>query len=329
MLFVGIGVAFLIGRIMPESPSHHKSFPDYLISILISVLIWEGNLRIDHWLNKRLPWLKRPKLRLLSQFLIAMVYSSLALLIPMRLYNDLVCIIPPDREFMLTLVSLALGLLVSVILLTFEVSTQFFQNWKSSLIEAEHYKTENVRAQLQNLKNQVNPHFLFNNLSVLTSLVYKDQDKAAEFINQLSKVYRYLLDSHEKELVLLETELEFIHSYLFLLQIRFDKNLQFDIQVNSESLKLHLPPMALQILVENVIKHNEVSDEHPLNISIRGMSDRLEVRNKLQRRSHIENTSGTGLRNIRERYRFFTQREVKVYEKPNEFIVELPLLSEK
>lgn len=329
MVIVGLGIATLIHQLVPTSLDDHNPLHDYVLSLLITFLIWEGNLIIDHRLNQKLPWLKRPALRLLVQFVVALVYSSLALLIPMKLYNIFVCVIPPDREVFLNKISLILGLIVSVIILTIEVSTQFFRNWRASLLEVERYKTESVKAQLQSLKNQVNPHFLFNNLSVLTSLVYKDQDKAADFINQLSKVYRYLLDSQDKELVKLETELEFIRSYIFLLQIRFDKNLIFETLVPTAALALYLPPLALQYMVENVIKHNEVSDEHPLKIELHLEGDKLVIKNNLQRRSHVEATSGTGLRNIRKRYTYFTEKLVEVLETPEYFIVKLPLLEQK
>lgn len=329
MLLVGLGIATLIHQLVPASADNHNPLHDYILALLITFLIWEGNLIIDHHLNQRLPWLKRPALRLFVQFVVALVYSSLALLLPMKLYSVFICVIPPDREVFLNKISLIMGLIVSVIILTIEVSTQFFRNWRASLLEVERYKTETVKAQLQSLKSQVNPHFLFNNLSVLTSLVYKDQDKAADFINQLSKVYRYLLDSQDKELVKLETELEFIRSYVFLLQIRFDKNLIFDWQVPDRALTLYLPPLALQYLVENVIKHNEVSDEHHLKIELSAEGEKLIIKNNLQRRSHIEGTSGTGLRNIRQRYLYFTEKEVEVLETHEHFIVKLPLLEKK
>lgn len=326
MVLVGVGVAFVVDLLMPPPPKTYNPLTGYFIGIIIAILIWEGNLRIDDWLNRRLPWLKRPGLRLGIQFSIALVYSSLALLVPMKVYNSLLCVIPPEREYLLNRICLLLGLVVSVILLTFEVSGQFFANWKRSLVEVERYKTENVRAQLQNLKNQVNPHFLFNNLSVLSSLVYKDQDKAAEFIHQLSKVYRYLLDNQQKELVDLRTEMEFIDAYLYLLKIRFDKNLNTEVQLNDSVMNLYLPPLALQVLIENGIKHNEVSDEHPLSIRIRALDSNLLVSNTLQPRTNPEASSGTGLRNLRARYRYFTDRPVLVKEQDGHFEVTLPLL---
>lgn len=327
MVLVGIAVGFIVNLLMPDNPLREKSLQDYILAIVISILIWEGNLRIDHFLNERISWIKTPGRRLLIQFAIVLVYSSLALLIPMKVYNSMFCVIPPEREFILNIICLAVGLIVSVILLSFEIGSQFLVNWKNSLVEVERYKTENVKAQLQNLKDQINPHFLFNNLSVLNSLVYKDQEKASEFILQLSKVYRYLLDNQDKELVSLETELEFIRSYIFLLQIRFDKNLRFDLKMDPSTTEKYLPPMALQCLVENAIKHNEVSEDHPLYISLEVYPGYLVVKNNLQLRSHVEHPTGTGMRNLKARYRYFTEQPVEVVQNTKEFIVKLPILS--
>jgi two-component system, LytTR family, sensor kinase len=234
------------------------------------------------------------------------------------------------RDFLkITSIILAALVLMSVLLLTLEVSTQFFRHWKNSLVEIEKYRAESLQAQLQNLKNQINPHFLFNNMSVLSSLVYKDQDKAVDFINQLSKVYRYLLDNQNSELVTVDEELVFLRSYIFLLQIRFDRNLVIHVDVNKEDLTRLIPPMALQILIENAIKHNETSSEHPLMISVDSADGKIIVANNLRLRHQHEPGSQTGLKNIRARYRFFTTDPVEVISNSTFFIVKIPLLSSK
>ena len=327
MFITGILIALLIGKLMPHDPNNnHNEIFDHFIAVLITFIVWEGNLRIDEKLNQRLPWITRPGYRLFIQFVIALVFSALGVYIPMKLFNTLVCIIPPEREAILNFMSLGVGLVVSVIILTFEIGSQFFRNWKESLVQIEHYKTENMRAQLQNLKNQLNPHFLFNNMSVLSSLVYKDQDKAVDFINQLSKVYRYLLDNRNNELVELQTELNFIDSYMYLLQIRFDKNIGFKLDIPKEKSKMLLPPMSLQMLIENAIKHNEVSDEQHLLIEIGVEEDKLKVSNNIQKRTNIEPSSKTGIQNIKDRYKYFTDKAVEIQENTKSFTVKIPLL---
>jgi LytS/YehU family sensor histidine kinase len=158
-------------------------------------------------------------------------------------------------------------------------------------------------------------------------LVYKDQDKAVDFINQLSKVYRYLLDNRNSELVTLENELTFIKSYIYLLQIRFDTNIEFKIDVESEFMHKLIPPLSLQILIENAIKHNEISNEMPLTISINVFENQLMIVNNLQLRTNHEPSSKTGLQNIKDRYKHFTDRELEIIENEKSFIVKIPLLS--
>lgn len=326
MFFLGIIIAFVISKVMPHPNEDHHEFFDYLMSIIITFIVWEGNLRIDNWLNSKITWLQSPVKRLGIQFVISVVFSSIGTYIPMKAFNTFVCVIPAELEGIMMNICLGAGVGVTIILLTVEISAQFFKNWKASLIEIEHYKTESVQAQLQNLKNQLNPHFLFNNLSVLSSLVYIDQDKAVDFINQLSKVYRYLLDNRDTELVSLETELNFIKAYTYLIKIRFDKNIIFNITIPQEKTVLLLPPLSLQMLIENAIKHNEISEDLPLTIDMDIKDNMLQVFNNIQLRITNEISSKTGIQNIKDRYKFFTNEEVEVFQTEKLFCVKLPLL---
>ena len=201
----------------------------------------------------------------------------------------------------------------------------FFANWRQAAVDAERLKKESVEAQYNNLKNQVNPHFLFNSLNALTNLVYQDQDKAVKFIKQLSDVYRYVLNSRDKEVVSLDEELKFLEAYAFLQQIRFGGKLKIDIDL--KDVKSVVAPMALQMLVENAIKHNEISEEHPLHIKIYRQEKTLIVENTLQRKSVLaDESSGLGLENIKKRYEFLSTSEVEVSEGEGKFIVSVPII---
>ncbi len=329
MIVVGIIISKLLDTIMVGVQQVHNQFFDFFISIAITILVWEGNLRIDTWLNQKFPWEKSPGKRILVHLPSGIIFSAFVIYLSMLAFNKYVCPMPPATKDAFMLTAIILGVLVSIIILTIEIGAQFFGNWKRSLIEIEKYKAENLQAQLQNLKNQLNPHFLFNNLSVLSSLVYIDQDKAVDFINQLSKVYRYLLDNRDNELVALETELTFIQSYTYLIKIRFDKNIIFNIDVPKEKTHLMLPPLSLQMLIENVIKHNEISNESPLNVHIKTSGDMLEITNNLQLRTTTEPSSKTGLQNIKDRYKFFTEKNVEVISTDKLFTVKIPLLISK
>lgn len=322
-----LGIGLMISSLFKPLFFRDDSFFDaiFIVIAVASVVIFEGNLRIDNWLNQKYSWATMPKKRTISQFLTSLIYTVFLLYILMftihilksgkyELFN------PKMRQVLIP------AIFITIAVIAMDISYQFFKAWKQSLIEVEKYKTESANAQLQNLKNQLNPHFLFNNLSVLTSLVYKDQDKAVDFINQLSKVYRYLLDNKDKELVSLEDELTFIRSYTYLLQIRFDTNIKFDIQVENNVLQKLVPPMAIQILVENAIKHNELSEALPLTVSIKNRGDVLEVTNNLQLRTNTEPSSKTGLKNIKDRYHYFTSEPVEIIERTSAFVVKIPLL---
>lgn len=329
MFVLGILVSLGLNFFTPGRTIFDTKIMDVIGSLLITIVVWEGNLRIDAWMNKRYPWIAKPGKRLMMHFLFSVSYSAVVIFLSSLVFNIVSNEIPygGPNFFKIILYILASLVLMSMILLMLEVSVQFFNHWKRSLVEIEKYKAESYQAQLQNLKNQINPHFLFNNLSVLSSLVYQDREKSVEFIQQLSKVYRYLLDNQGNELVSLEEEMTFIQSYIYLLEIRFNPNLHISIHIPDEDLQKLIPPMALQILIENAIKHNEVSTENPLQISIVSRDGRLHITNNLQPRMQHESSSGTGLTNIMQRYRFFTQEEVRVEHTSNEFKVDIPLLT--
>jgi sensor histidine kinase YesM len=328
MFLLGIIVTLALNLFIPGKIWSMLHVYDFIVSIAITVVVWEGNLRIDHWLNGKFPWITMPRKRILVHLLLSVGYSALIIFIGSFISNFFTNSIPiGGRDFLkVTMIILAALVVMSMLLLTIEISTQFFRHWKNSLVEIEKYRAESLQAQLQNLKSQINPHFLFNNLSVLSSLVYKDPDKSVEFINQLSKVYRYLLDNQASELVTVEEELHFLRSYIFLLQIRFDRNLVISTDVQREDLHRSIPPMALQILLENAIKHNEISSDHPLTISIVTGDEKITVTNSLRPRTLHEPGSQTGLRNIRERYRFFTAAPVEILQDTGTFVVKIPLL---
>ncbi len=291
--------------------------------------MWEGNIRIDHLMNFKLPWEKSIWKRITVHFFATLVYSVLVIYVFLLVYDKYICALPADRLNSIINASLLIGVMFSGFLMSVEISVQFFKKWKMSLLEAEKYKQESIQAQLENLKNQINPHFLFNNLSVLSSLVYKDQDKAVEFINQFSKVYRYLLENRSKELVDLNEEMTFANSYCYLLKIRFDEALQIHFRVDEQARFKLIPPMALQILIENAIKHNEVSEDNPLQVEVESIENQLVIRNNLQLRKQLESSSKTGINNILNRYKHFTNDKVKIEATATHFIVKLPLLETK
>jgi LytS/YehU family sensor histidine kinase len=202
---------------------------------------------------------------------------------------------------------------------------------QAALKQAEVEKEQLQKLQLQNeleiLKNQVNPHFLFNSLNVLSSLISESPEKAEVFVNQLSKVYRYLLQSNQQTWTTLENELEFIRAYGYLLTTRYGNGVQLSIAVDREHYHRELPPLTLQLLVENAVKHNLVHKSTPLHVEICSAGDTLTVKNNLQKKRRQQVVShGIGLKNISEKYRLLRNLEIRVNESEDHFSVSIPLL---
>lgn len=194
------------------------------------------------------------------------------------------------------------------------------------LIENEQLQAENLRNQYEVLKNQLNPHMLFNSLNTLRSLVRENQDKAQDYIQELSRVLRYTLQSNESQCVSLREEIEFVSAYIFLLKMRFENNLQFDIQISNAYEEYLLPPMAVQVLIENAVKHNEISNRKPLTIHITtDDNDNLSISNDIQPKWTATSGTGIGLANLAKRYRLLFKRDIQITE-DREFTVCIPLI---
>jgi len=223
-----------------------------------------------------------------------------------------------DVALVATIISLGITALMAAI--------GFFKAMRQAITEREQIRSEMISYKYESLRNQVNPHFLFNSLNVLTSLVEDEPKLAVKFIGQLSEVYRYVLDSRNQELVLLKKELSFIESFIFLLKIRFEDALEVEIDIPIENHSKAIVPMTLQLLVENAVKHNELSQSKPLKISIRTEGDQLVVSNRISPKRIPAEGSKVGLQNIMQRYQHFSDRQVEVVS-TDEFSVKVPLLS--
>jgi len=197
---------------------------------------------------------------------------------------------------------------------------------RMSEIEKTQLREEKAKAELAALKDQISPHFFFNTLSSLSTIVRNEKKETAlEFIRELSNTHRYMLDSHRHDLVPLEQELNFVSSYLFLLRQRFGDKLKSNIAVG-EAQETKIPPMSLQMLVENAVKHNLMTQDSPLNICFYIENDRIVVENNLQEMKG-SNGLGLGLENLSNRYRLLTQQDIIIEKNEKTFKVKLPLLT--
>lgn len=327
-MMTGILAYFVIEVIFNVRFRYYELFSkpgNYFYSCLLSILILELIIAQNKVLGKKYPWAKDPVRHFISQsslnfvtgLIIISGFRPLALLLiqPGRLY------ILSNEVWILVVVSLFIlgfNLLEFLIYLT--------RSYRASLAESEKFKKEMAEAQFEMLRMQVNPHFLFNSLNTLLSVIQEDTPKAVDFVRRLSDVYRYTLDNRQTEVTELKEELKFMESYLFLLMIRFEDVMTCRIDIQERYEQSKIPPLTLQMLIENVVKHNIASKKRPLNIEIFTKDEILIVRNNLQLRDANASGSGLGLKNIQSRFAYLTDKPVLIEKDDNYFTVKIPLI---
>jgi len=228
-----------------------------------------------------------------------------------------------------SIVSYIASLILCALVITLYEAISFYIQLQRTVAEKAQLAKQNVESQLEGLRNQVNPHFLFNSLNTLAYLIPEDADKAVRFLQQLSNVYRYVLESREAKIIPIRRELEFLEAYVFLLKERFGDNLQVNIKDLADSSNYAIIPLSLQMLFENAIKHNVISAEKTLTIEVFMQNGHLIIRNNLQKKNQVMDSTGVGLQNIRDRYRMLTDKAVEVIASQQYFTVALPIIEMK
>ena len=323
VVIIGDGITFLFN---PNLESFLRYFwSNTLYSLIIGTFLWKGNQFVGYFLSKKLNVIKSPAKSLLWNLSTIFLYSTLAIIFVNYMWFIVIHGKPSDFLFKGGYLIMIIEMVVTIIIASILYSQSFFLAWRESAVNEERLKKESIKLQYNALKNQVNPHFLFNSLNSLTSLVYSDADQAVKFIKQLSEIYRYVLEHKDNELVLLEEEIQFCKRYIFLQQIRHGDNLKVNFKIEKNS-GVRLVPVSLQILLENAIKHNEVSMDHPLTIDIFTSGDFIVVKNKKQSRSTIIESGGTGLNTLENRYAFLTDQKLIIEDKGMDFIVKVPFI---
>lgn len=298
---------------------------DYFITISFTfcmwIFLWKGNSILATFVSRRFPWMTHPTMRFVVGIVSTILYTVMSMLVAMYAF-EYIFNFSFGKGFVYTIYG-SVG--VTILISLFLHGREFFFFWRQATLEKEKYMRESITAKYESLKNQVNPHFLFNSLNALSNLVYEDQDKAVKFIKQLSDVYRYVLETRDQEVVDLHDELKFLESYLFLQKIRFGEKLSVNIEL--AEVRSHVAPLALQMLIENAIKHNIVSEEDPLFIKLSSDGQYIIVENTLQKKKTLgEPSAGVGLENICKRYEMLSNDQVIIDNNGQQFIVKLPLL---
>jgi two-component system, LytTR family, sensor kinase len=298
-----------------------------IFSIAIGYPAWKGMVWITLVLERHIPWLKSPIKRMAYQLISLSLFFGLIIFIGFYLWTRLAQGISFRLIMDEALPSLKVAFIFMFLSLLAGNAVLFFKNWKAAAIQQEELKRAHLALQYQSLRDQVKPHFLFNSLSSLATLINTDPEKATLFVLKLSDVYRYVLEQRENELVPLKDDLQFMEDYIFLQKIRFGDNLQVANRMDLDLNRMVIP-LSLQMLVENAIKHNEISAENPLHIEISSTGKgHVIVKNNLQRKQLSEPSPGTGLKNLEKQIGYFSDDTLLVQEESAAFIVRMPSMT--
>lgn len=299
----------------------------YLFLALFSVvlLVWELN-RFTEIIVNNFEAKKHIRLHPLIILFVASLFSVIVACLLTMIILDLALDQPVQFNYDHVKLLLAFGFRVNLFLHCVNAIVFFMNRMKKAQLEAEQLKKISIEAQFEALRNQINPHFMFNCFNVLSTLVYRDADTSAKFIAQISSVYRYLLHSQERKVVPLREELAFIESYLYLLQMRYGDNLIIEKDISIDPGEYYVAPASLQMLIENAIKHNVISKAKPLKIRLYSRNGFFVVSNNLQEKVVKEESTHRGLQNIQQRYQLMSDDKVQVEQSESEFIVSIPLL---
>ena len=305
----------------------------FWVSSLYSFGIGFGNGTINSLLDKKWDWLEQTNLRVYAGIIATILYT-----VPVVLGINYITFVVfqkmnpneffNDRMIWVHLFYIILSLGVS----TFMHARSFMANWKqASRKEVTQQKiiAGTASAKFESLKNQIDPHFLFNSLNVLSSLIEENPDNAQRFTTSLSKIYRYVLEQKDKELVSVEEELAFAKTYMNLLKMRFENSLFYELPTSNLNPEAKVVPLSLQLLLENTVKHNVVSEQRPLHIRITIEGDYLAVQNDFQKKEVLQDRQGVGLQNIINRYGIITKRKVLIEQNEKTFTVKIPILTKQ
>ncbi len=287
------------------------------ITIVLSIL--------DSILDLVLSWKKHPGLRFLLQMVVGTGLSLLCLNISYHIIRTNYTTSSPDSTQLFVMNLYGAAMILPIFSLYF--GYRFLKDWRRSELETERLLKENARSQMMSLKNHLDPHFLFNNLNILSSLIDKDKALSKEYLDKFASVYRIILKSETDDLTTIEEELQLVKAYVHLLEIRFQQNTRIDINVNPIHYPKGIPPLSLQMLIENAIKHNMATKTQPLYIKVYTNEDMIIVENNIQQRKYAANDrKGSGLENIKNRYAYFSDQAIQIEENDKIFKVLLPLI---
>ena len=328
-------VLFVIDVIFDFASNREVVFDFQLVKVFGYYVMYSFPLSIVNssffdYLNERVVWNHYKKYRLAIGFF-GSIIITIGTLFLIRIFHRVVLDGVSYEAFLATerMTFYYTALIITIAVSMFFHAFYFYQQLQKNKIKEQKVIAGTASAKFDALKNQLDPHFLFNSLNVLTSLIDENPDSAQKFTTALSKVYRYVLEQKSKALVTVDEELEFAKTYMSLLKMRFEDSIIFEIPERSSNPEAKVVPLSLQLLLENAVKHNMVTSSKPLHIKIYESNDVLVVENNLQPKQIVKKSSGVGLDNIRERYNLLTDKKVNINQQANSFAVAIPMLTKQ
>ncbi|MCM2302737.1 MAG: histidine kinase [Flavobacteriaceae bacterium] len=297
------------------------SFLSFIVYFFITIL----NLIAIQYLNKTFDWQHQTIKRIVVQLILTSLIAA-AVALPITILVHWITPYPMGVEIILyTNVIIFIIINISTMMIL-EGWYYFLESTKAKRI-TEKLQNELSQIRFEVLKSQLNPHFIFNSLNVLSSLIETDVNKSQQFFDEFAQIYRYVLETIEKPVVTLKEELNFIRSYIFLQQIRYGEALRYSVNIPSSALNQMLPPLSLQLVMENVLKHNSISEFQPLHIEVYTNKDMLIVKNNIQQKVSNYKSTGLGQLNLTKRYAMISDKKPKFRVETNDYIVKLPLIN--
>lgn len=303
------------------------------IALMYSLVIGLGNGFVNDFLSKRFSWVDQTRTRAILG-IVGTLLVNVVLGLACNYINFIVVQKNNPEEFFSGSMGFSNWITINIALLVSAVlhAKSFIEEWKKSAkkeVVEQKIIAKSANAQFETLKNQLDPHFLFNSLNVLSALIDENPNHAQRFTSSMSKIYRYVLDEKDKELVTVEEEIDFAKTYCELLKTRFEDSVNFEFNVDENVQKQFVVPLSLQLLLENAIKHNYATSSKPLHIRIFSENGFLCIENNLQAREMVKEREGIGLSNIVQRYALITDRNVYIEKSEQHFKVKVPILSQK
>ena len=322
--FFGVIIPNATGLVSSNDRSVSFLMLTYGYFILISFLIWQGNRWLLFKLEARYNWFINPAQKVIMILGANIFYTGTLVVVMLLIWYHITGRIA-DWE----VIKITAGVcIICVIFITHAYETVFLiKERESDKVKTEKLEKARVQAELEALKNQIDPHFMFNSLNSLSHLIDHDPAKAKEFTESLAEVYRYILSNKDRGLVILQDELLFLQKYLSLLYLRFDDALRVDFEIEEKSKSEYLiPPISIFIAIENVVKHNEISRRSPMQIRLVQKDDSLHIINKVAAKKTLHHSSKIGLANLEERFRIIVGKGITAGKHEGRFEVQLPML---